>query len=64
MKKRAVFVHKSGEGDPGGHMAVGIDTMGGRGAGEGVVVSGLCQCFGTGVLVGVGGGCLGCVHSR
>lgn len=45
-------------------MAVGIDTMGGRGAGEGVVVSGLCQCFGTGVWVAVGGGCLGCVHSR
>lgn len=48
-------------------VAVWIDTTGGVGVGEGIVVSGLCPCFSTGVWGGVGGGgggCFGCVHGR
>ncbi len=47
-------------------VAVWIDTRGGVGAGEGIVVSGLCPCFSTGVRSGIGGGggCCSCVHGR
>lgn len=64
MEDGMVFVHRRGEGNPVRPVAVWIDTTGGVGVGEGVVVSGLCPCFSTGEWGGVGGGFPGCVHGR
>lgn len=42
-------VHGSGKGNPVCPGPVWIDTRGGVGVGEGIVVIGLCPCFSTGV---------------
>lgn len=56
------MARRSGERNPVRPVAVWIDATGGVGVADGIVVSGVCPCFSTGVWGGVGGGCLGCVH--